>query len=186
MSFRNKVKSKFNPQVPKTFANNKNKEPVKSTYVLPLPPPISVKMLKEVNEISKYFKKNNNLQKKLYAQASSKSQNTNSMMNTLKIKEMFFKLQNYKINQVQKIINGSKSKSKPHINITTKSPSCKQIIVSINKEVASRYIKNASTHICIINHALKSIKSNIIANFISIDDKGIIIFTSNIASLSNL
>jgi len=57
MLFRNKVKSKFNPQVPKTPASNKGKEMVKPTYVSLLPPPIPAKMPKEVNEVSKYFKK---------------------------------------------------------------------------------------------------------------------------------
>ena len=55
-------------------------------------------MSKEVNEISKFFKKNNNPQKKLYTQASSKLQNSNTIMNTLKIKEMLLKFQNHKIN----------------------------------------------------------------------------------------
>jgi len=145
-----------------------------------------VKMLKEVNEISKFFKKNNNSQKKSYAQAFSKSQNSNIIMNTLKIKEMFSKLQNHKIDQVQKIINSSKSKPKPHINMITKSPSHKQIIVSMNKEVAYMYIRDVNSYISSINHTLKSIKSNILADFICVDDKEIIISTNNIASLSYL
>ena len=99
---------------------------------------------------------------------------------------MFPKLQNHKIDQVQKIINGGKSKSKPHINITTKSPSCKQIIVPMNKEAANMYIKNVSSHINNINHTLKFIKLNILADFICIDDKGIIISTNNVASPSDL
>jgi len=57
ISFRNKVKSKFNPQIPKAQANNKGKKSVKPTYVSPLPLPILVKTSKEVNEVSKYFKK---------------------------------------------------------------------------------------------------------------------------------
>ena len=57
-SFRNKVKSKFNPQVPQAPVNNKGKETVKPTYISPLSPPISVKTPKEVDKISKYFKKN--------------------------------------------------------------------------------------------------------------------------------
>jgi len=145
-----------------------------------------VKTPKKVNEISKFFKKNDNPQKKSYAQASSKPQNSNTTMNTLKIKEMFPKLQNHKIDQVQKIINSSKSKPKPHINMTTKSHSCKQIIVPINKEAAYMYIKDASSHISSINCALKSIKSNILADFIHIGDKGIIISTNNVASPSDL
>ena len=105
MSFRNKVKSKFNPQAPKTPVNNKGKETIKPTYISPLSPPILAKTPKEVNEISKYFKKNDKPQKKSYAQASSKPQSSNAIINMLKIKKMFLKLQNQKINQVQKIIN---------------------------------------------------------------------------------
>jgi len=72
MSFRSKVKSKFNPQIIRTLVNNKDKELVKPTYVSPLSSPILEKMPKEVNEISKYFKKNDSPQKKSYAQTSSK------------------------------------------------------------------------------------------------------------------
>ena len=94
MSFRSKVKSKFIPQATKTSINNKDKEQVKLTYISSLSLPILATKPKEVNSILKFFKKNDNLKKKSYAQASSKSQNNNVVMNTLKIKEMFPKLQN--------------------------------------------------------------------------------------------
>ena len=55
MSFRNKIKSKFNLQVNKAPVNNKGEDIVKFTYVSPLSPSISVKLSKKVNEISKYF-----------------------------------------------------------------------------------------------------------------------------------
>ena len=125
MSFRIKVKSKFNPQVNRILVNNKGKEMVKSTYVSLLPPLILVKSPKEVNKISKYFKKNDKQpQKKLYAQVSSFKTNTSNIaMDTLKIKKTFPYLQNKKIDQVQKIINGDNSKPRPYINMTTKGPS---------------------------------------------------------------
>jgi len=67
-SFRNKVKSKFNPNINKTPVNGKGKETVKASYVSPLPPLIPAKLSKEVNEISKFFKKNpNQPQNKSYA-----------------------------------------------------------------------------------------------------------------------
>jgi len=178
MSFRNKVKSKFNSQALRTPVNNKGKETVKPTYVSPLSPPILAKTPKEVNEISKYFKKNDNLQKKSYTQASSKPQSSNAIMNTLKIKKIFLKLQNQKIDQVQKIINGGENKPKPRIYITTKGPSYKQIIIPMNKEAANKYIKDANNHISNINQALKVIKSSIITDFIHIDNRGIIISTN--------
>ena len=70
--------------------------------------------------------------------------------------------------------------------MTTKEPSRKQIIIPINKEVANTFIKDANSHISNINHALKSIKSNILANFIHVNNKGVIISTNNIVSLSDL
>ena len=61
ISFRNKIKSKFNLQVPKALVNSKDKKTVKPTYISLLPPPIPVQTPKKVNEISKFFKKNDNL-----------------------------------------------------------------------------------------------------------------------------
>ena len=48
------------------------------------------------------------------------------------------------------------------------------------------FIKSSSEHIVNINHALKTIKSNTIADFIHVDSKGIIITTNNISSGSDL
>ena len=58
LTFRSEVRSKFNPQVAKLQVSNKGKKTVKSTFVSPLLPPIPAKSQKEVNKISKYFKKN--------------------------------------------------------------------------------------------------------------------------------
>ena len=55
---RNKVKSKFSLQALKKPANNKGKNTVKPSYISTLPSSIPAKLSKEVNEISKYFKKN--------------------------------------------------------------------------------------------------------------------------------
>jgi len=107
-------------------------------------------------------------------------------MNTLQIKEMFLKLQNNKIDQVQKIINGGDSKLKPQVNMTTKGPSHKQVIVPMNSKVAGRFLKNLSIHVINIKCALKNIKSKIMADFIYIKDKDIVISTNNVASPSNL
>jgi len=53
-------------------------------------------------------------------------------------------------------------------------------------DLGKRFIKDLSSHIININQALKSIKSNICADFISADNKGIIIATNNIATNSDL
>ena len=56
----------------------------------------------------------------------------------------------------------------------------------MNKEIANWYLKDLSIYVININHTLKGIKSNIIANFICIEDKEIIIIINNVASLFNL
>ena len=56
-TFRNKVSSKFTPQVSKNL-NINNKEVVKPIFIFSISPPIPAKSQKEVNEILKYFKKN--------------------------------------------------------------------------------------------------------------------------------
>ena len=61
----------------------KIKKTVKPAFVSSLLPPIPAKSQKEVNEISKYFKKNNNANStKSYAQASSLSKKTNTSSST--------------------------------------------------------------------------------------------------------
>lgn len=186
-SFRNKVKSKFNPQVNKILVNGKDKEMVKATYISSLLSSILAKLPKEVNKILKFFKKNlNESQKKSYTQVSAKSSTTNIVMEDLKIKETFSYLQNKKIDQVQKIISSDNNKPRPHINITTKDLSHKQIIVPMNNETANKFLKDLNMHIINIDCALKSIKSKVIADFIYIKDKGIIISTNNIANPSDL
>jgi len=190
-TFRSKVKVKFNPQPRKSPLPSNNKDAVKPTYVSPMPPPIPAKMSKKVKEISKYFKKTENLtSKKSYAQASSNlinNNNTSSVaMNTLKIKKVFPKLSNKKIDSIQKVINEDDAKPKLRINMTTKGPSRKQIIIPMTNELGKRFTKDLASHITNINHILKNIKSNICADYISSDNKGVNIVTNNIASSSNL
>jgi len=108
---------------------------------------------KEVNELSKYFKKNtNSQQKKLYANATSLLKQPspvtpkNIIRETLKIKKTFLNLPHKKIEEMQKVINGSKNKVKPKINMTTKGPFRKQVIILINNNIAKEFIKNSSSH----------------------------------------
>jgi len=98
----------------------------------------------------------------------------------LKIKETFLNLPNKKIEQVQKVINNSNNKSK------LKGPSRKQVIIPMNNDITKEFIKDSSLHIININWALKAIKSSTIANFIWVEDKGIVITTNNVSSGSDL
>ena len=52
--------------------------------------------------------------------------------------------------------------------------------------MANQFIKDSSMHVININYALKGLKLSIIANFIHVEDKGIVITTNNIASSSDL
>ena len=70
--------------------------------------------------------------------------------------------------------------------MTTKCPSYKQIIISMSNEIARKYPKDVSMYIISINCVLKTIKSNIMADFIYVKDKGIVISTNNVTSLSHL
>ena len=192
MSLRNKISLKFISQVKNILAPGKSKDVAKPTFVSFIPPPILAKMSKEVREISKFFKKiDNSALKKSYAQVSISKQNSsvtssNIMMNTLKIKKMFSNLPNKKIDSIQKVINSSNDKLKPRFNMTTKGPSCKQVIIPMSNDLGKRFTKDLSFYIININCALKSIKSNTCADFIYADNKGVIISTNNVASNSNL
>ena len=104
----------------------------------------------------------------------------------LKIKEIFSNLSNMEIEQIQKIINGLKDKIKPKINITTKDSFRKKVIIPMSSDITKNFIKSLSAYVVNINCALKTIKSNTIADFICVDNKGIIITTNNISSGSDL
>lgn len=119
--FKNNVKSKFSSQVTKEPTIAKDKNTIKASYISPLPPPILAKTAKKVNEISKYFMKNSSTTtKKLYAQILANSPNSSNIAREmLKIEEAFSKLQNKKIELVQKIIS-SQEKLKLKLNMTIK------------------------------------------------------------------
>ena len=104
---------------------------------------------------------------------------------TLKIKEVFPSLQNKKIEQVQKIISGV-TKPKPHINMTTKEPLCKQVIIFISTDNANNFVKESSIHVTNINKALKNIKLDVMADFIWVESKDIVISTNKVTNPLNL
>jgi len=174
----------FNPPSMGASISKKDKVTAKLASILSLSPLIPAKPLKEINTISKYFKKmSENKGKKLYAQASVLSSNITREI--LKIKEMFLKLQDKKIKHIQKIISGE-NKLKPCLNMTTKGPSRKQVIILINTENRNCFIKELSAHVYNINIVLKNIKLEIIADFICSDNKDIIITTNKVVSMLDL
>ena len=119
---------------------------------------------------------------KLYIQISITSSNTE---NILKIKEVFPTLKAKNIDNIQRIFKGD-GKPKPCINMTTKGPSRKQVIVpmyDVNKKV---FMEKNSTHITNMNKILKNIKTEVMVNFVQLDPSGIVIMTNKVTSSLDL
>ena len=72
------------------------------------------------------------------------------------------------------------------MNMTTKRPSKKQIIVSIGSNNVERVMAKAKTIIVNINRLLKGIKSKVSVDFIQADSKGLLLTTNKVAATSNL
>ena len=109
----------------------------------------------------------------------------NNTREVLKIKKVFSNLQEKKIENIQKIINRG-DKPKPRLNITTKGPSHKQVIVLMNSNNIIKFILNSSNHISNIDRLLKNIKSDCKVNYIQLEKSSIIIVTNKVASASDL
>ena len=92
----------------------------------------------------------------------------------LKIKENFPSLLSKKIKEVYRTINEPK-KEKPKLNMTTKGPLKRQVIVYMSSTNTSKFIVLSRQYIANINRALIGIKSDIMANFIKADQWGLII-----------
>jgi len=177
--------------MPKTtpIKNNKLKDKniIKLVRIKRLSFFIPMKTLKKVNEVSKYFKsktlaQSTNKQGMLYAQASKDRSNTES---ALKIKKAFLTLNANNINNIQQIIK-SDGKPKPHINMITKDPSRKQIIISMNDVNRDNFIRDSNTHVTNMNKVLKNIKTDIMVNFVYPNQNNIIVITNKVASNSEL
>ena len=187
-TFRKKITAKFTPRICTTLQKNLEKlnkfTPASIKRILL---PIPAKSQKEVNIISKFFKNKKSekmtfLNTKSYAQAS--KQNI-SMSDIIKIKETFPSIGTKKINQINDIVKES-SKPKSHIQMTTKGPSKKQIIILMDNENNTKFMKNSSIHIANINRNLRNTKSEVLADFIYSDPLGVTIVTNKISLPSNL
>jgi len=182
-----KIAAKFIPKI-HSVSQRLPKENAKSTLasIKRIPPLIPAKSQKEVNVISKYFKKKqpemqtprNN---KMYAQASKLT----STLDVIKIKKMFPSIGAKKINQINEIIKGN-SKPKHQINMTTKEPLCKQIIIPMSNDNIIKFMKNLATHIINLNRNLRNMKSEVSVDFIHLDSVGIMVVTDKVSQLSDL
>ena len=154
-----------------------------------IPPPIPPRPSKSVLSKSKFYKKiqASNLtpssHNRSYAQAS--KSNINEI---IKIKDTFPKLPPNKVLDIHNMIimSNSNNKGKPKLNMTTKGPSRKQIIVPMSMNNTEKVLANSNVHVANINRLLKGIKSKISADFIHSDNKGVIITTNKVASTSDM
>jgi len=119
---------------------------------------------------------------KSYAQVSRQS---SSISDVLKIKESFLALNANQINRVNNIVKGN-SKPKPRIQMTTKGPSRKQIIVLMSRDNSAAFLKNSSSHISNLNRLLGNAKTKVMIDFIRSDPIGLVIATNKIAVQSDL
>jgi len=195
-SLREKIASKFSPRITPTNSQKNNKDLPKSVPIsvdkVPPPPPLPAKSTKKVNVISKYFqnkkllienkkKEGSNLTKS-YAQASKSLATTSDI---LKIKEAFPALNAKKIDQVNNIVKGN-PKLKLRIQMTTKGPSRKQVIIPMSKDNIDAFMKNSSFHMANINRQLHNVKLEVLINYIQADPLGITIITSKVCQQSDL
>ena len=187
-TLRRKIAAKFTPKT-QTAPKKPTKETSKSTpaSIEKIPPLIPAKSQKEINVISKYFKNKqmeitNPGNSKSYAQASKQSTSTS---NVIKIKNMFLSIRAKKIDQINEIIKGS-PKPKHQINMTTKGPSCKQVIFLMSSDNRDRFMKNTAIHVANLNRNLNNMKSEVLMDVICPDPAGITIVTNKISQTSNL
>ena len=70
--------------------------------------------------------------------------------------------------------------------MTTKRPLCKQVIIAMSFDNANNFVKESSIYIAIINRTLKVIKSDVMADFIWVENNSIVISTNKVTNLLDL
>jgi len=169
--------------------NNKEKNGPSPANINRLFPPIPAKSPKKVNKILKFFKNNKTVnlptnKSKSYIQIQASKQNM-STTNVIKIKETFSSVGVKEINQINNIIK-EPSKPKPCIQMTTKGPSRKQVIIPMAKDNIDKVMKNSSIHVANLNRNLRNTKSEVSVDFIRSNPLGIMVVTNRVSLNSNL
>ena len=103
----------------------------------------------------------------------------------LKIKETFPSLNTQNIDQVNSIIN-SQNKPRPQIRMITKDLSRKQVIIPMSGENVLSFMKNSSLHVANINRNLRNTKSDILADYLCLENSGITVITNKVAQQSDM
>jgi len=86
---------------------------------------------------------------------------------------------------VNNIVKGN-PKSKPRIQMMTKDPSRKQVIIPMSKENNNAFMKKSLLHVANINRQLRNVKSKALVDYIQSDPLGVTIITNKISQQSDL
>lgn len=103
-----------------------------------------------------------------------------SRNNIVEIKNSFLNLLAKKIEEVHKVLNKLK------LNMMTKGPSRRQVIIPMSSNNSQKFMLLSNKHVFNINRALKDIKLDVMADFICTDNRGLIIITNKVVSTLNL
>ena len=103
--------------------------------------------------------------KKTYAQAS-KSNTSLNIEDVLQVKEAFSALSADEVEKILKAKNSGMDNKKPKINMTTRGPSRREVIIPMTKVNTELIINSAHIHISNVNNCLKNSKLDIITDFI--------------------
>jgi len=96
----------------------------------------------------------------------SKSNISSSIGDVLRVKKVFPSLSADEVGKMLKAKNSRVGNKKSKINMMTRGPSKKEVIIPMAKSNAELIINSAYTHISNINKCLKNSKSDIVADFI--------------------
>ena len=153
--------------------------PLPTTNILVAPPSPN----KTIEITIKKSPKPSNM-KKSYTQAS--KSNLLHIEDIVQIKEVFPALSANKVGKVLKIRNSREGNKKPKINMTTRGPSRKEVIIPMAKYITELIINSAHIHIANVNKCLKNSKLNIVTDFIRSTNNRIVITTNKPANNLNL
>ena len=150
--------------------------PPPTTNMLVAPPSPNKSVESTVKKASKPL-----IMKKSYVQAS-KPNILCKVKDILWVKEVFLALLADKVEKVLKIKNSCEGNKKPRINMTTREPLRREVIISMTKVYAELIVNSAHIHISNINKCLKNSKSDTFADFIWFNANGITITINKPAS----
>ena len=70
--------------------------------------------------------------------------------------------------------------------MTTKGPSRKQVIIPMNRDNVSSFMKNSSLHVANINRNLQNTKSDVLVDYLCSDNSGITVITNKVVQQSDM